>query len=1719
MIIDSPIVSGSYAGTGSLNQVGNVAISGSLTVTGSIIGNLTGTASYATTASYALNTTSASYAATASYAANVPETSSYAINALSASYAANATSASYAANSTSASYAVTASYSFTAVSASYDQTASYATNIVISGSIANVDYIDFDLTASFASALGRLGYDSGEGTLQFGLAGGNVTLNIGSDLFQYVYNAETSSLTKGQVVYVSGSQGNRIAVKLADDSADRVSASTLGFVAETILAGGQGWVMTEGNLRKLNTTGLIGGKLLFLGSTPGTYTQTVPVAPKHAVRLGYAERIDNTVGSIYIKIDNGYEIGELHDVVDSTTSSSYGDLFIKSGSVWINSKQLTGSYGVTGSITATSLSATSLTASNALITNDLAVNGTASFNYVQTITGSAVIIGQEYIILNTQTPAARYAGLKVYDSGSNATASIVWDSLTNHWVYENQSGSTYSGGGFLAGPRNTGSLGDIIYPTQYKLLRSQGDDHVYDSNIIDNDTAVKIGINTEVTGGLIVTNGITSSLLGTASFSNNTTSASYAATATTADTASFVTTAQTASFVANAQTASYVLNAVSASYAATSSYAVNFNISQSFTASGLRYPTADNGSEAYLQTDGTGNLSFQYVKSMYETVRNRETSSITAGTPLFVSGATGGNSDVYIADASNPARMPATYVASETITSSGTGKALIAGLLSNVNTSTYLAGQEIFVSTGSGITTSRPAYPSSVQLLGIVTKVGINGQVVILNPGQIEIQNIQPGYTLVGNSTGTPIAISTSSLSVASASYSTYAVTSSYSLAGSGFPFSGSAVITGSLLVTNLSGTGSRYLVTDASGNITAQTASAVIKTTQAYTATAGQTTFSVTNGYSTGYVDVFVNGSKLNATEFTDTSGTNIVLATGSFVDDVVEVVKYLPASGVSNNVLRQQTTFTASASQTVFSASYTPGLLDIFYNGSKLSPDDFTANNGTYFTLATASAANDIIDVFVYSYQVGAFSGIGGVGTASQIAYFNTSNSITGSPNFTISGSTMTVTGSLLVSGSGTFTNIGPAVFSGSITSTAGFTGSFSGTATNATSASYALNATSASYALNTTTASHAITASSADDLLVRGTLTAQTIVVQTITSSQDFVTGSTKFGSIISNTHQFTGSVGISGSLTGTSATFSGTSGAFIGITIDNTDAAGSSRLRVTSTGSNITDVISYSASHPSRANQAWIGGDGSSTVTVLQAGGVEFLRGASTGAATFSSSVTATQFTSQGGRGTSYGYKLPDWQIYNTTSGNALAFSNYSTDLLTIASNGNTSIAGDLALTPNDSAITFSSGAGRFFTGGVERMRITSGGATIMYNNMAVVDGQEIYDTQTYAANTGGTINFGGKYNSAGAYTLYARVSGRKENSTDGNTAGYLLFTTKENGGGATERMRITSGGVVGIKITPNSGWGSAMAALQMGTGGVLSNWTGANNNFGLGVNYYDNGAGSQLRLYTGGTSNISFNEDTITFSSAASSTAGSTITFVERMRISGGNVRIVNVGSQLQFDTDGSGGSTTLGTNGQYDFRIYNGRGGASNIDVSTYEIGFGMNGSTNRYRMGNSSFYPAGDNAYTCGASGQRWSAIWSANGTIQTSDARQKKDITPTNLGLNFIMALNPVSYKWKVGKNVVTSDGERIDENGAKHSNDIITPVAGVRTHYGLIAQEVKEVLGDVDFGGYVHDEETDTLALRYDQFISPLIKAIQEQQAQIQSLQAEINELKNK
>ena len=161
---------------------------------------------------------------------------------------------------------------------------------------------------------------------------------------------------------------------------------------------------------------------------------------------------------------------------------------------------------------------------------------------------------------------------------------------------------------------------------------------------------------------------------------------------------------------------------------------------------------------------------------------------------------------------------------------------------------------------------------------------------------------------------------------------------------------------------------------------------------------------------------------------------------------------------------------------------------------------------------------------------------------------------------------------------------------------------------------------------------------------------------------------------------------------------------------------------------------------------------------------------------------------------------------------------------------------------------------------------------------------------------------------------------------------------------------------------------------------------------------------------------------------------------------------------------------------------------------------------------------------PATDNVGYIGESSHRWQAIYAVNGSIQTSDERQKTEITDTSLGLDFIKQLRPVSYKWKVGGYDV-GDGVEIElepEEVDSEGNVIKTAVmglpkkeeiAGKRNHYGLIAQEVKEVLGDADFGGWVIDDLDDsesTQSLRYNEFISPLIKAVQELSAKVEALE---------
>jgi hypothetical protein len=160
--------------------------------------------------------------------------------------------------------------------------------------------------------------------------------------------------------------------------------------------------------------------------------------------------------------------------------------------------------------------------------------------------------------------------------------------------------------------------------------------------------------------------------------------------------------------------------------------------------------------------------------------------------------------------------------------------------------------------------------------------------------------------------------------------------------------------------------------------------------------------------------------------------------------------------------------------------------------------------------------------------------------------------------------------------------------------------------------------------------------------------------------------------------------------------------------------------------------------------------------------------------------------------------------------------------------------------------------------------------------------------------------------------------------------------------------------------------------------------------------------------------------------------------------------------------------------------------------------------------------------YPEPDNSILLGNSSYRWQAIWAANGTIQTSDSRLKHEVENSVLGTDFIKALRPVSYKWIEGGKSPVVEGK--DENGddvyAVDENGDWTyePNSGARQHWGFIAQEVKQAVDNagVDFGGWVladKDDADSTQSLRYDQFIAPLTKALQEAIAEIETLKVKV------
>lgn len=157
-----------------------------------------------------------------------------------------------------------------------------------------------------------------------------------TQLYASVWNAESVQINKGQPVYLYQATGDRASVKLAFNTSEATSAKTLGLAAEDIPAGYIGNVICQGELIGVDTSEYMEGDSLYLGDTPGSLTITKPFAPNHMVSIGVVEKANAGAGQIYVRIQNGFELEELHNVQISSAQSDHILVYDLATGLWKN---------------------------------------------------------------------------------------------------------------------------------------------------------------------------------------------------------------------------------------------------------------------------------------------------------------------------------------------------------------------------------------------------------------------------------------------------------------------------------------------------------------------------------------------------------------------------------------------------------------------------------------------------------------------------------------------------------------------------------------------------------------------------------------------------------------------------------------------------------------------------------------------------------------------------------------------------------------------------------------------------------------------------------------------------------------------------------------------------------------------------------------------------------------------------------------------------------------------------------------------------------------------------------------------------------------------------------------------------------------------------------------------------------------------------------------
>jgi hypothetical protein len=172
---------------------------------------------------------------------------------------------------------------------------------------------------------------------------------------------------------------------------------------------------------------------------------------------------------------------------------------------WSTLGSLSGSFARTNS--ANTFNGTQTVSGSLYVTQDLVVGGSSS---IQNISSSNLVIGAEFITLNTATPGARYAGLQIVDSGSEGgSGSFLYDAVQDEFIFIHRgNGTNITSSHFVLGPETYDNLGNETYLINNRLPKGTGKEHLVDSNITDDGTTISLASNVNITGSITISGNV-----------------------------------------------------------------------------------------------------------------------------------------------------------------------------------------------------------------------------------------------------------------------------------------------------------------------------------------------------------------------------------------------------------------------------------------------------------------------------------------------------------------------------------------------------------------------------------------------------------------------------------------------------------------------------------------------------------------------------------------------------------------------------------------------------------------------------------------------------------------------------------------------------------------------------------------------------------------------------------------------------------------------------------------------------------------------------------------------------------------------------------------------------------------------------------------------------------------------------------------------------------